>query len=145
MSTRFYYEDGQGRIADEQGNDAMDWDEEVAPFHLETLTHIREYCEKQEDAQLSSKEDIENLDIDMKEVIAVVKKIKLFNAAKSGRLADGINERIVQKWTKKLKEDKDWNIFEKQTNLVNRAKLQLDDAQVSPSELLRRLPTSTNS
>jgi hypothetical protein len=54
-------------------------------------------------------------------------RIKLFNAAKSGRLADGINKRIAQKWTKKLKENKDWNIFEKQTNLVNRAKPQLDD------------------
>ncbi|KAG1301363.1 hypothetical protein G6F62_011916 [Rhizopus arrhizus] len=109
MTTRFYYEDSQGRIVDEQGNDVMDWDEEVTPFHLKTLTRIGEYCEKQEDAQLSSKEDIEKLDIDMEEVIAVVKKqikiyhrysneqkllfvyynrIKLFNAAKSGRLAD---------------------------------------------------------
>ncbi|KAG1056191.1 hypothetical protein G6F43_001897 [Rhizopus delemar] len=84
----------------------------------------------------------------MEEVIAVVKKqikiyhrysneqkllfvyynrIKLFNAAKSGRSAGGINERTAQKWAKKLKEDKDRNIFEKQTNLVNRAKPQLDD------------------
>ncbi|KAI8097902.1 uncharacterized protein B0P05DRAFT_447952, partial [Gilbertella persicaria] len=93
----------------------------------------------------------------MEEVIAIVKKqkrvhhkysneqklafvyynrIKLFNAAKSGRLAGGIAERTAQKWAKKLKEDKDWNIFEKQTfffkknkqtNLVNRPKPQLDE------------------
>jgi hypothetical protein len=96
------------------------------------LTRIREYCEKQEDAQLSSKEDIENLDIDMEDVVVIVKKqkkiyhrysneqnllfvyynrIKLFNAAKSGRLADGISERTTRKWAKKLKEDKDWNIL----------------------------------
>ena len=43
-------------------------------------------------------------------------RIKLFNAAKSGRLVGGISERTAQKWAKKLKEDKDWNIFEKQTN-----------------------------
>ncbi|KAG1454166.1 hypothetical protein G6F46_007552 [Rhizopus delemar] len=93
MTTRFYYEDGQGRMVDEQGNDAMDWVEEVTPFHLKTLTRIREYCEKQEDEQLSSQVALKNLDIDMEN----------------------------------LKEDKGWNIFEKQTNLVNRPKSQLDD------------------
>lgn len=51
----------------------------------------------------------------------------MFNAAKSGRLADGIAERTAQKWAKKLKEDKDWNIFEKQTNKVNRSTGQLEE------------------
>ena len=74
MTTRFYYEDSQDRIVDEQGNNTMDWDEEVTPFHLKTLTRIRECCEKQEDTQLSSKEDIGNLNIDMEDVIATVKK-----------------------------------------------------------------------
>ncbi|GAA5812116.1 hypothetical protein MFLAVUS_005566 [Mucor flavus] len=27
MSSRFYYEDGQGKLVDELGNDAMDWDD----------------------------------------------------------------------------------------------------------------------
>ncbi|KAI9254378.1 hypothetical protein EDC94DRAFT_678950 [Helicostylum pulchrum] len=90
MTTRFYYEDGQGKLVDEEGNDAMDWVEEATPFHLRTLTRITEY-------------------------------------SKSGRLAGGIAERTAQKWAKKLKEDKDWNIFEKQTNLVNRPKPQLDE------------------
>ncbi|CEI95284.1 hypothetical protein RMCBS344292_09474 [Rhizopus microsporus] len=54
-------------------------------------------------------------------------RIKLFNVAKSGRLAGGISERRAQKWAKKLEGDKGWNIFEKQTNLVNRPKSQLDD------------------
>ncbi|KAI9469102.1 MAG: hypothetical protein EXX96DRAFT_590457 [Benjaminiella poitrasii] len=43
MTTRFYHEDGQGRIVD----DAIDWGEEVTPFHVKTLTRIREYYEKQ--------------------------------------------------------------------------------------------------
>ncbi|KAG2233927.1 hypothetical protein INT48_009740 [Thamnidium elegans] len=43
MVTRFYYEDGQGKTVDKQGNDAMDWVEEVTLFHLETSTRIREY------------------------------------------------------------------------------------------------------
>ncbi|KAI9358826.1 hypothetical protein BD770DRAFT_455362 [Pilaira anomala] len=34
-------------------------------------------------------------------------RIKLFNAAKSGRFAGGINNRTAQKWAKKLKKDKD--------------------------------------
>ncbi|KAI9478735.1 MAG: hypothetical protein EXX96DRAFT_572033 [Benjaminiella poitrasii] len=61
MTTRFYYEDGQGRM-------------EVTPFHLKTLTRIREYCEKQENEQLSFQEDLKNLNIDMEDVIATVKK-----------------------------------------------------------------------
>ncbi len=58
MTTRFYYEDGQGRMIDEQENYAMDCVEEVTPLHLKTLTRIREYCEKQEDEQLSFQEDL---------------------------------------------------------------------------------------
>ena len=101
---------------------------------------------KSKNEQLSSQEDLKNLD--MEDVIATVKKqtksyqrysneqkllfvyynrIKLFNVAKSGRLAGGISERRAQKWAKKLEGDKGWNIFEKQTNLVNRPKSQLDD------------------
>lgn len=100
----------------------MDWDEDVTLFHLKTLIRIRQYCEKQGDKQLSSKEDIEDLDANMKDVIAIVKKqiktyhrysneqkllfvyynrIKLFNAAKSERLSGDINERTAQKWAKK--------------------------------------------
>jgi hypothetical protein len=37
-------------------------------------------------------------------------RVKLFNAAKSDRLAGGIAERTAKKWAKRLKEDKDWNI-----------------------------------
>ncbi|KAG1048491.1 hypothetical protein G6F43_009119 [Rhizopus delemar] len=52
-------------------------------------------------------------------------RVKLFNAAKSGRLAGGIAERTAQKWAKRFKEDKNWNILGKQTNLINRPKLQI--------------------
>jgi hypothetical protein len=37
-----------------------------------------------------------------------------------------MTQRTAQKWAKKLKEDEDQNIFEKQTNLANRVKPQLD-------------------
>lgn len=96
----------------------MNWDEEVTLFHLKILIRIRQYCEKQGDEQLSSKEDIEDLDADMEDVIAIVKKqiktchrysneqkllfvyynrIKLLKAIKSGRLSGDINERTAQK------------------------------------------------
>lgn len=57
MPTRFYYEDGQGRIVDEQGND-VDWDEEVAPFHFKTLICIKQYCAMQGNEQTQAKEDL---------------------------------------------------------------------------------------
>lgn len=38
MSTYFFHEEGQGRIVDEMGRDAVDWKEEVTPFYLSTLT-----------------------------------------------------------------------------------------------------------
>ncbi|KAI8885765.1 hypothetical protein K501DRAFT_311168 [Backusella circina FSU 941] len=102
MTTRFYYEDGQGKLVDEEGNDAMDWVEEATPFHLRTLTRITEYCRKQEEEGVSSEDSLGNLDADMEEVIAILafvyyNRIKLFNAAKSGRLAGGIAERTAQK------------------------------------------------
>ncbi|GAA5811717.1 hypothetical protein MFLAVUS_005158 [Mucor flavus] len=36
MSSGFYYEDGQGKIADEQGNEAMDYEEEFDPYNIIT-------------------------------------------------------------------------------------------------------------
>jgi hypothetical protein len=70
MSSRFYYEDGQGKIVDEQGNDAMDWDDTVTPFHLTTLTRIRQYCEMQEVGQ---EPDVE-FDAKMEEMSGTVKQ-----------------------------------------------------------------------
>jgi hypothetical protein len=49
------------------------------------------------------------------------------NAAKSGILGGGIAERTTQKWTKRLKEDKDWSILPKQTNKFNRVKSQFEE------------------
>ncbi|CAO3700938.1 unnamed protein product [Rhizopus stolonifer] len=41
MSNNFFYEDGHGNIADEQGNDAMDYEEEVDPFSTSSLMTSR--------------------------------------------------------------------------------------------------------
>lgn len=56
MPTRFYYEDGQGRIVDEQGN-GVDWDKDVAPFQFKTLICIKQYCDMQGNEQTRAKED----------------------------------------------------------------------------------------
>jgi hypothetical protein len=34
----FFFENSQGDITDENGNEAMDWEEETDPFNLENLT-----------------------------------------------------------------------------------------------------------
>lgn len=147
MSTYFFYEDGQGNICDENGRDAMECEEEINPFHLKTLTRLRLYCEKQNTEQKDT--EMEALNAEMEEIATNVKinsgrsynnytndqkllfvyynRIKLFKAAKSGRLAGGVAERTAQKWARRLKEDKDWNIFEKQTNKINKSAGQLDE------------------
>lgn len=34
MSARFFYEDGLGKLINEEDNDAMAWNAESQPFHL---------------------------------------------------------------------------------------------------------------
>ncbi|KAI9017951.1 hypothetical protein CLU79DRAFT_805252 [Phycomyces nitens] len=122
------------KIVDEAGNDPMDYDTESQNFHLEALTRFRLYCDAQEKQQIN-----ENIETDsrlrekksksknrhysqysneQRLLFVYYNRVKVFNAAKSTRFAGGIAEH--------LKEDKDWNILEKQTNLVNRPKPQLE-------------------
>lgn len=44
---KIIFEDGQGNVFDESGNEAMDWDEEVDPHNLENLTNLTRYLNKQ--------------------------------------------------------------------------------------------------
>ncbi|KAG1137738.1 hypothetical protein G6F37_011318 [Rhizopus arrhizus] len=67
----------------------MEWVEDVDPFHLETLTTFQKYKQAQPS--------------------------ELYKAAKAARLS-GVTERTGQQWAKRLKDDPEWNIFEKQTN-----------------------------
>lgn len=34
------FENGQGNIVDENGNEAMDWEEEANPHNIETLSNL---------------------------------------------------------------------------------------------------------
>lgn len=60
MSAIFLYEDGQGEIYDQSGNDAMDLEleEDVNSFHLETLINVRRYCESQGQEEESLMKDL---------------------------------------------------------------------------------------
>lgn len=58
----FFYENGQGRVPDEGGEecDAMDWEEEVDSYHLQTLTRLKLYRKKQGSEQKSTDEGLNN-------------------------------------------------------------------------------------
>ncbi|CAO3654700.1 unnamed protein product [Mucor hiemalis] len=61
-----------------------------------------------------------------KAVFYYFNRVKLWKAAPSGRKAQ-VEPRTAQKWAKRLKEDPSWNIYEKETNLENRAPSQLQE------------------
>ncbi|KAG2214156.1 hypothetical protein INT45_002646 [Circinella minor] len=43
MSNNFFYKDGQGKIVDEEGNEAMDIEEDIDPYNLGTLMTLTQY------------------------------------------------------------------------------------------------------
>ncbi|KAG1139223.1 hypothetical protein G6F38_009988 [Rhizopus arrhizus] len=65
MNNNFFYEDGQGRILDEQGNDAVEWEEEVDPYNFGTLLTLSQYRAFQ---SRFPTEGIEELDVQMEEL-----------------------------------------------------------------------------
>lgn len=143
----FYYEDGQGSIADEQGNEAMDYEEETDPYNVTSLLTASQYRIHQgrfpakvtEELDVQMEEVSEELSKDVaagrkynvysdqqKAVFYYFNRVKLWNAAASGRKAQ-VEIRTAQKWAKRLKEDPEWNIYEKQTNMSNRKPPQLQN------------------
>ncbi|GAA5814371.1 hypothetical protein MFLAVUS_007866 [Mucor flavus] len=125
-SNKFYYENGQGEILDEAGNEAMDWEEHFDPFNIASLMKLSQY----QKFQRPPEEVLQQLDHEMEEAVEEIQKnkttIKLLKAAPAGRKA-GINVRTAQDWAKRLKEDPNWNIYEKNTNKVNRKESQLQE------------------
>ncbi|KAI9277884.1 hypothetical protein BY458DRAFT_545610 [Sporodiniella umbellata] len=127
MSNNFFYEDGQGNVVDEQGNETIDLEEEVDPFNLGTLMTITQYRSYQDHFPA---EPTEELDVEMEEAAEELSKevagVKLLKAAPSARKAQ-VEIRTGQIWAKRFKEDPQWNIYEKQTNKVNRLASQLQE------------------
>lgn len=141
------FENGQGDIFDENGREAMDWEEEVNPYNTETVSNFTQYSGKQPldldmtDPKLSDRLDQLERTINtgitpkkkyadysdnQKTLFIYYLQIKLLSAAAAARKV-AINVRTGQDWAKKLKENPDWDIFEKQTNKVNGKKSQLQD------------------
>ncbi|ORE00692.1 hypothetical protein BCV72DRAFT_326581, partial [Rhizopus microsporus var. microsporus] len=86
--------------------------------------------EKTKAKKLLAENSYNNYTEDQKTLFLYNLKIKFFSAAKSRRLA-GISGRTAQTWAKNLKVDPDWNIYEKQTNKINRPRSQLQNEQKS--------------
>ncbi|KAI9332752.1 hypothetical protein BD770DRAFT_301157, partial [Pilaira anomala] len=135
MSNNFFYEDGQGNIVDEQGNETMDLEEEVDPFNLGTLMTTTQYRSYQDRFPAEPTEELDQLNNYRKKkynvysdkhkaVFYYFNRVKLWKAAPSARKAQ-VEIRTGQIWAKRLKEDPQWNIYEKQTNKVNRLASQL--------------------
>lgn len=64
--------------------------------------------------------------VDQKTLFLYYIKIKLYKAAKAAKMS-GVNERTGQQWAKRLREDAEWDIYEKNTNKVNRKTSQLQE------------------
>lgn len=146
IAGKIIFEDGQGNLYNEAGQEAMDWEEDTDPYNLQNLTNLTKYKEQQpveldqNDPELDSRmEEIqsklsqenslrqyESYSVDQKTLFIYYLKLKLFSAAKAARMA-GINERTGQQWAKRLATDPEWDIYEKNTNKVNRKKSQLQD------------------
>lgn len=47
VSGKINFKDGQGNLYNEDGKEAMNWEEEVDPYNLENLTHLTQYKEQQ--------------------------------------------------------------------------------------------------
>lgn len=113
----FYYEDGQGSIADEQGNEAMDYEEETDPYNVTSLLTASQYRIHQgrfptkvtEELDVQMEEVSEELSKDVatgrkynvysdqqKAVFYYFNRVKLWNAAASGRKAQ-VEIRTAQK------------------------------------------------
>lgn len=123
---------------DEQGNEAMDLEEEVDPYNLGTLMALSQYRAYQTHSPV---EAMEELDVKMEELAEELagevtsdrkynvyfdkqkagffyfNRIKLWKTAPSIRKAQ-VEVRIAQKWAKRLT----WNIYEKQTNMERNTK-----------------------
>ncbi|KAG1499318.1 hypothetical protein G6F47_010792 [Rhizopus delemar] len=118
MSTYFFYENGQGKIYDEQGKDAMEWAQpseqewmrgELDETMNEVALRTKEECNKK------SWKSYKIYSPDQKALFLYYLQVKLYKAAKAAGLSD-VAERTGQQWAKRLRNEPEWDIFEKQTN-----------------------------
>ncbi|KAG2215958.1 hypothetical protein INT45_010102 [Circinella minor] len=130
-----------------QGNEAMDIKEDIDPYNLGTLMTLTQYrsfwdrfpTEPTEELDTRMEEASEELVTETvkgrkytvytdkhKAVFWYFNRVKLWKAAPAARKAQ-VEVCTGQMWAKCLKEEPDWNIYEKQTNKVNRKQQQLQE------------------
>jgi hypothetical protein len=147
MSIKFFREDGLGRVYNEDGTEAMDWDEEVDnPYRTQTLTSLQEWRSHQI-VYGPETHDPEKVNVIMAELEAnIARSRKSYNIYQDEQKAlflyllrfkflkarpaaerAGINPRTAQGWVKRMKEDPEWDIYDKLTNKFNRAGSQLQE------------------
>ncbi|KAG2193123.1 hypothetical protein INT47_003114 [Mucor saturninus] len=119
------FENGQGDIIDENRNEAMHWEEEVNPYVTETLSNFTQYSEKQP-TDLNMTDPERSKRMAQKTLFLYYLQLKFLSAAASARKA-AINVHTGQDWTKKLENDPDFDIFEKNTNKAVRKGSQLQE------------------
>ncbi|KAG1444503.1 hypothetical protein G6F46_012589 [Rhizopus delemar] len=116
--------------------------EDIDPLHLEALTTFRKYKQAQPSEQERMRDELDETmnevslrtkektsedgkkghnvySPDQKVLFLYYLQVKLYKAVKAAKLS-GVTERTGQKWAKRLKDDPEWNIFEKQTNCDKR-------------------------
>lgn len=85
-----------------------------------------------------------NVYIDDQKAFVYFRKIKLLSVAVAGRRTGIIVERIARTWAKRLDNDPNWDIFEKENNKVNRPKAQLrEEHKHRSSEFFDEYPQAT--
>ncbi|GAA5815982.1 hypothetical protein MFLAVUS_009501 [Mucor flavus] len=101
ITGKIIFENGQGNIVDENGNEAM-WTGKKKSIPLEKTIN----------ASTISKNKYADYSDSQKTVFVYYLQLKFLSASAAARKA-AINVRTGQDWAKKLKDDPDWDIFEK--------------------------------
>ncbi|KAG1469398.1 hypothetical protein G6F56_003279 [Rhizopus delemar] len=81
------FENGQGDIVDENGNEAMDWEEEVNPHNTETLSNFTQYSEKTINASTTPKNKYADYSDSQKTLFIYYLQLNLLSAVADARKA----------------------------------------------------------
>ncbi|KAG1095122.1 hypothetical protein G6F42_018614 [Rhizopus arrhizus] len=131
MSLKYFVEDGLGGVFNEDGSEAMDWDEErmhqtaLEPKACDQARVDVVMAELEADIACSRK--TYNIYTDEQKALFLYLLRFKFLKVKPAAERAAINPRAAQGWVKRMNEDPEWNIYGKLTNKVNRAGSQLQD------------------
>ncbi|KAI8875236.1 hypothetical protein K501DRAFT_136154, partial [Backusella circina FSU 941] len=107
MDFSFYFEDGQGNIVNENGEDPMEIAEDENPFNLEELTSYTEGEKKICNEEASKKAQGARVNNDIRARAVHLVDIHPKNSARAVALNLKLELRTLQRWYKTWKEDPD--------------------------------------